>query len=253
MATVSFALARTPFIRRSLPSPRHISISAKRQYKEERSDFLSKFIASHRPPPESVNYFSSHEWSRKVLENKGYEIAPFFSRHHNAQTGENRLFGQTVNTTTAMPHLLSLRRKNLITPETRPRNQELQRDDAQATIKSTPPDAICLISLDHDLDAHPSIVHGGFQAVLFDEIMRFVILLHQDQICQPGPRDIHYTVKMSISYCAHVATPGDVLVRGWLTGREGRKWFTVAEIVDSGDNVLTTAESMWVTARPGRT
>lgn len=251
MAAFSSARARTPSIRISLPSLRRFSISTELRH-DERSDFFGKFITEHQPPQKTINYFSNLEWTRKVLENKNYEIVPFFSRHHNAQTGENRLFGQIVNTSTAIPHLLSLRPKNLITPSILLQNEKQQRDDAHQKISNTPPDAICLISLDHDLDAHPSIVHGGFQAVLFDEIMRFVILLHQDQVCQPGPRDIHYTVKMSISYCAHVTTPGDVLVRCWLTGREGRKWFTGAEIVDSGGNVLTMAESMWVTARHGR-
>lgn len=117
----------------------------------------------------------------------------------------------------------------------------------------TLPDVICLMSLDRDLDAHPSIVHGGFQAVLFDEVMRFVILLHQDLVCQPGPRDDHYTANMSISYCAPVMTPTNVVVRAWLTNREGRKWFTTAEIVDCTDSILTTAKSMWITVKPSCT
>lgn len=255
MATLCLFRTGAPLIRSplSLPSLRCFSNSASLRH-EERSDFFGKFISEHEPPQKTVNYFSSLEWSRIVLENEDYEAVPFFSRHHNAQTGENRLFGQTVNTSTAIPHLLSLRRKTLITPDALSQKKEQQRDNAQRTIKwSMPPDAMCFMSLGHDLDAHPSIVHGGFQPVLFDEIMRFVILLHQDHICQPGPRDIHYTVKMSISYCAHLATPSDVLIRSWLTGREGRKWFLAAEIVDSADHVLTTAESMWVTARPNRT
>lgn len=258
MATLCLFRTRTPLIQRSLSlrsSLRCFSISTSPR-DEERSDFLGKFIASHQPPLETINYFSSQEWTRKVLENEDYEAVPFFSRHHNAQTGENRLVGQTVNTNTAIPHLLSLRRRNLITPTALVQDTEQQRNDVQQggikTSTSASPDALFLVSLGHDLDAHPSIVHGGFQAVLFDEIMRFVILLHQDRICRPGPRDIHYTVRMSISYRAHVTTPSDVLVRAWLTGREGRKWFLVGEIVDSGENVLTAAESMWVTARPTR-
>lgn len=252
MAAFSLVRASPPFARLSQQTVRCLSLSAASR-QAEGSDFLGKFISEHQPPQTTVNYFSSVEWTRKVLENKEYEAVPFFSRYHNAQTNENRLFGVTVNTSTAMPHLLSLRRKNLIAPEalSRSTGPQSDRDGLERDIRTQlPPDVICLMSLHGDLDAHPSIVHGGFQAVLFDEIMRFVILLHQDRDCQPGPRDIHYTVKMSISYRAHVTTPGDVLVRSWLTGREGKKWFLVAEIVDSKENVLTAAESMWVTARP---
>lgn len=69
-------------------------------------------------------------------------------------------------------------------------------------------------------------------------------------ICDPAPSRSNLPTwtkryplygQMSIS-----CTPSDVLVRSWLTGQEVRKWFFVAEIVDSVDNVLTTAESMWV-------
>lgn len=252
MAAFSSFCAGIPFIRWSPLNRRPFTISAGLKHDKERSNFFGKFITEHQPPQKSIKYFSNLEFTRKVLENEDYGIVPFFSRYHNDQTGENRFFGRTVNTSTAIPHLLSLRRKNLITPNSLSQHKEQPWHDAQRRM-STLPDAICLMSLGRDLDAHPSIVHGGFQAVLFDEIMRFVILLHQDLVCQPGPRDVHYTANMSISYCAPVMTPTNVLVRSWLTNRDGRKWFTTAEIVDCANSLLTTAESMWVTAKPSRT
>lgn len=105
------------------------------------------------------------------------------------------------------------------------------------------------MSLGKGLDSHPSIVHGGFQAVIFDEIMRNLILLHNNNICEPGPRDLHFTVNMNISYVAPVNTPGIFLIRSKLLRREGRKWITKAEIVNSDDKILTSAESIWVTAK----
>ncbi|GES59384.1 tRNA(His) guanylyltransferase [Aspergillus terreus] len=54
---------------------------------------------------------------------------------------------------------------------------------------------------------------------------------------------------MSLCYHAPVFAPSDILLRSRLIRREGRKWFTEAEIVDGAGTVLTTAESMWVTAK----
>lgn len=174
-------------------------------------------------------------------------MVPFFPRYFNENTGENRFFGQTANTDTIIPHVLSLRLKDLTTPTTTT-SVAVEDKTARAELQAQP-DVICLMSLGKNLEEHPRIAHGGFLGVIFDEIMRFVILLHHHQSCAPGPRNKHYTINMSVFYHAPVFVPGDVLVRSRLIQREGRKWFTEAEIVDSAGGVLTSAESMWITAK----
>lgn len=236
--------------KRSFVSPvRSSSRYSKLRDSREASNFLTSFIAENQPPQSTVDHFRSLVWPREILENGNYEPIPFFSRHLNHDTGENRFFGQVVNTNTAIPHFLSLRRSELKTPDPVaktvvhfPTTDIIQRPGPE-------PDLLCLISLGRDLEAHPSIVHGGFQGVLFDEVMRFAILLHNDQICQPGPRKAHYTAQMAISYRQSMTVPGDILARSWVTGRSGRKWFATAEIVDSRNNVLTAGSSVWVTAK----
>lgn len=216
---------------------------------QETSDFLNHFIRANKPSQSTVDYFSSLDWTLEVLENDAYEMVPFFSRYGIEHTGENRFFARTVNTDTTVPHILALRLKDLETPESgisRPRYQSAQKEIANLAT----PEVVCLIALGEDLQAHPTIVHGGFQAVVFDEAMRLLILLHQNNICIPGPRDIHFTATMTISYSAPVIAPSNVLVRCRLVRREGRKWFTKGDIIDSAGKTLTSAESMWVTAKP---
>ncbi|OJJ78762.1 PaaI family thioesterase [Aspergillus glaucus CBS 516.65] len=215
----------------------------------DRSDFLGQFLESHQPSRAAVNYFSAIDWTRRVLDDRNYEAVPFFSRYLDEQTGENRFFSRTVNTPTTIPHILALRQKGLTTIDTAEPEPSIRLQCTPTPeIQNRRPGVICLMALGPELEAHPSIVHGGFQGVIFDEIMRFVILLHQHNIAHPGPRDIHYTTRMSISYRAPVITPSDVLVRSWLARREGRKWFAEAQIVDYNNKILTSAESMWVTA-----
>jgi acyl-coenzyme A thioesterase PaaI-like protein len=215
----------------------------------EQSDFLNHFIRAHKPSQSTLNYFSSLPWARNILRNDAYDVAPFFSRHCNEQTGENRFFAQTVNTDRTVPHILALQLKDLVTPKSMVPHLQDQPSTVQLT-NVIPPEVICLVAFGEDLQAHPSIVHGGFQAVIFDEVMRLLILLHQNNISKPGPRDIHFTATMSISYSAPVLAPSNALVRSHLVRREGRKWFTKGEIVNIDGRVLTSAESMWVTAKP---
>ncbi|KAL7626448.1 tRNA-His guanylyltransferase [Parahypoxylon ruwenzoriense] len=241
--------AMIPFSRRallSITSGRRISTLKMRNEAEQQSNFLETFIRDHKAPQPSVDYFSSIDWTRKHLENNAYEAIPFFSRYLNERTGENRFMAQTINSDTTLPHIVSLRLKDIKTPESStPPNDQVAASDAP----NPPPELICLMSLGSDLMSHPSIVHGGFQCVIFDEIIRLLILLHHNNVCNPGSRDTHYTVNMTTSYSAPVVAPSDILVRAWLKRREGRKWFAKAEILNSNGLLLTGAESMWVTAR----
>ncbi|CAG8367810.1 unnamed protein product [Penicillium salamii] len=177
---------------------------------------FSQLVKMHKPPQNTIDYFRSTPWTREILENNGYQIIPFFSRHLNEHTGENRFFAQTVNSKTTIPHLLALQLKDLKPPglDSRPCRFVSQNPAA-------PHSLICLVSLGRGLDSHPSIVHGGFQGVLFDEIMRNLILLNHNSTCESGRGDIHFTVNMNVSYASPVTTPGVFLLRSQLTKREG--------------------------------
>ncbi|CRL27730.1 Thioesterase superfamily [Penicillium camemberti] len=224
----------------------HLSTTATLENVVERSDFLEIFMKDQRPSPSAVDYFSSFLWTRKFVEDEAYKAIPFFSRYLNERTGENRFFAETVNSNTTISHLLALQLQDLDSPGLISHSGRPLNSPPDLT---TPHELICLMSLGKGLDSHPSIVHGGFQAVIFDEIMRNLILLHNNATSEPGPRDRHFTVNMNISYAAPVTTPGIFLVRSKLVRREGRTWFTKAEIVNSDDKILTSAESTWVTAK----
>jgi acyl-coenzyme A thioesterase PaaI-like protein len=215
---------------------------------DEQSNFLQHFIQNHKSPQSTLDYFASQPWASKILDDNAYESVPVWSRHINEQTGENRFFAKTVNTDTTVPHILALSLKDFKTPE--PTSALLKDEPAPTSLSNVAPHELnFLMALGEDLQAHPSIVHGGFQAIIFDEIMRLLILLHQNNICKPGPRDIHYTATMTVSYSAPVIASSNVLVRSRLIRREGRKWFTKGEIVNSEGQILASAESMWITAK----
>ena len=224
------------------------STSAKTNTMVQQAGFLEQFMRSRKPPQESIDYFSSVGWTRRIVEDKAYEIVPFWSRYMDSQTGENRFFASTVNTRVTIPHLLSMRLKHMPDAEAGP-NPRIADTGPDITQSTTKPEVKCLMSLGRALEAHPSIVHGGFQCVLIDEVTRFLILVHQNNVRDSGTRLSHYTVSMATSYFAPVITPGNVLVRSQLLEKQGRKWTVATDITDASGKVLTSAKSVWVTAR----
>ena len=233
----------------------------------EKSDFLEHFINSDVPPQAALDHFNSSRWTASYLQDPGYQLIPFFSRQINLTTGENLFFAQTINTPTTIPHVLASRSNALKTHSvkidlvesaqggatTKPfTNQPHERRSTKVSAAAQDTaEVLIFLHLGTGLDAHPSIIHGGLICVLFDEAFRLLILLHQNISVgvQPGPRDQHFTVQLNTSYRAPIFTPTDVLVKCWLVRREGRKWFTKAQIVSEAELVLTEAESVWVTAK----
>ncbi|KAK4154221.1 HotDog domain-containing protein [Chaetomidium leptoderma] len=217
---------------------------------QQQSNFLQDFFRKHQPPEAAVAHYSSIDWTRKILDNEMYTPMPFFPRFFNGLTGENRFLATIVNTDATIPHVLALRLKDLQTPEPHtPSASELETETVAGPASDRPFEVLCLMRLNPGLASHASVVHGGFQAVIFDEVMRLVVLLHYNNICRLGPKRKQVTAGMTISYARPVLCPSDVLAKGRLVRREGRKWFMEAEIVDSTGAVLTRADSVWVTAR----
>lgn len=200
------------------------------------SRFLTKFIEKYKPPPESIEYFLSIPWTRSILEAGTHRLIPFYSRYLEIN-GESRFWAETVNTKEGVPHVLGLCRNDLWPGE-----------ETTGADKSLP-EFISLMHLGQTLEAHPGIVNGGFQGVIFDEVMYCVILLHahKDGLCAQRPK--HYTLDLTTRFRAPVNVNTDVLVRANIVSRQDRKWTVEGEIVDSQGKVLTKGESHWLTAK----
>lgn len=215
-------------------SSRHFSASTTRRDTAQRSDFLEGFFTRQSPLPAATSYFSSLEWARKYLNDDRYEPIPLFGHHYDAPTDENRFLAKIASTPTTISHSLALR----------PKKPNLSPDPT-----CTAPEAMCLLSLGRDLASHPRIVHGGFQCIIFDEIMRLLVLLHDNKAEPPVSRRIHFTASMTTTFAAPLPAPSDVIARAWLTARQGRRWEMKADIVDSKGTTVSKAESTWVTSK----
>lgn len=216
------------------------------------ADFMTTFLDRNYPPTESIEYFKSVTWLGSHISSPHYKIIPTYSRHLKS-SGEDYFFSRTINTEATIPHMISLQLQNFVTPEpttgTSSTQQNFERHK-QKTVVPENPDMLMLLTLGKQgLDGHPSTIHGGVTCALMDESMGLLVMLHDNNIRGPGPRDSLYTANLNVSYRAPVPTPGDLLIKTWLVSRQGRKWFSKGQLVDKDGNVLAEADGLWVTAR----
>ncbi|KAI8326188.1 Thioesterase/thiol ester dehydrase-isomerase [Martensiomyces pterosporus] len=89
------------------------------------------------------------------------------------------------------------------------------------------------------LCGHPGIVHGGVQATLFDEITARPAFWNL-------PRNVALTATLKVNYRRPVHS-GQVLVfRTWLDKLDGRKAVVKAQLEDTKGNILSDAESLYI-------
>lgn len=212
-------------------------------------DFMTTFLDKHYPPQESIDYFKSVPWLDNWISSEHYHVIPTFSRHLKS-SGEDYFFSRTINTEATIPHFITIQKKNFITPEVTTRAPETPKTHTAQTAVPEQPDALALLSIGtQGLDGHPSVIHGGVTCAILDETMGLLVMLHDNNIRGPGPRDSLFTANLNVSYRAPVPTPAELLVKMWLVSRVGRKWFSKGQITDKDGKVLAEADGLWVTAR----
>ena len=214
----------------------------------EQMDFLSKFMTSNRVPEDARQHFAAVPWTNKYLSSPLYKAIPTFSRVLK-ESGEDYFFSRTISSPSTIPHLVTLQLKEYpFKPESAKGQLRQRTSHNEVTQVPENPDCVMLLELGRPgLDGHPSVIHGGMACAILDEMMGLCVMLHHQHV--EGPRDSLFTVSLNVTYRAPVPTPGDVLVRCWLVGREGRKFLSRGQIVDKDGNVMTEAEGMWVLAK----
>lgn len=213
---------------------------------------MRTFLSTHTPPKEAVEHFHTVPWLSKYLSSPKYKTIPTFSRHLKA-SGEDYYFSRTLNTPITIPHMVTLQLADFKTPDpvssdAKPANIPPPSGPRTPTIVPEYPDALTMISLGtRGVDGHPGLIHGGVTCALLDETMGLLIMLHDNNVRGPGPRDALFTANLNVSYRAPINTPGDYLIKMWLVKRQGRKWFSKGQITDKNGKVYAEGDGLWVT------
>lgn len=213
----------------------------------EQSDYIDRFITSHRVPEDGRKHFESIEWTNNFLTNPDYRAIPTFARVLKS-SGEDYFFSRTISSPSTIPYMITLQAADFHKISLSPKGT-LKGKSNPKDVTPVPkiPDCVTLMALGRPgLDGHPQVIHGGMACAILDETMGYCIMLHQHH---SGGRDSLFTVNLNINFRQPVPTPGEVFVRTWVVGREGRKWLSRGQICDKDGQVLTEAEGTWVVVK----
>ncbi|KAJ1663457.1 hypothetical protein IW140_005107 [Coemansia sp. RSA 1813] len=98
---------------------------------------------------------------------------------------------------------------------------------------------VILVHLGKSLCGHDGIIHGGVQATLLDEITARPAFWNL-------PRNIALTANLKINYLRPVMADQILVFRTQLVDVDGRKAKVAATLEDTSGNILTDAESLYI-------
>jgi acyl-coenzyme A thioesterase PaaI-like protein len=156
------------------------------------------------------------------------------------------LMGQTWNTPTTIPCLLSFYRT---------------RDpDAQDPTNGISTEVRRFYEFGPDLNAHPDLLHGGVISCILDSGLGGAVGIamgRQPQTLGSGKGMealTMYTVQLNVRYKAPVRTPGVVVVRAWVdrVEKDGRKVWAKGRVEGAEGLVHAEAEGLWVRGKEAK-
>ena len=212
-----------------------------------------------------MDHFSSlnNNWIASILSSPEYFPILTDSRVPKP-SGEDAYFGHTLATATTIPHVLTLRRRELTPPPssdgsgagtgTGPGTGAPIWPAPTAKPSSAPPvnppDVILLADLSAPgICGHPDTVHGGVAATLLDEVMSLAVGIHAGQTdavpTEANPRGKIYTAQLDVRYKKPLLVPAVAVVKARVVARQGRKFWVRAQIVQEERNEQADKHLEW--------
>lgn len=214
-----------------------------------------EFIQSTPPPPQTLNYFKSVDWTRLYVENSNYKAVAVLSRILKSNAGDT-YFARTVSSSSTIAHWLCLVLKNFHTvAESRtslPLEPAPSISSKSPATESVPerPDCIFLLQLGTDLNGFQNTIHGGVLCAILDESLSMCVEIHRQ--LTTDSRTMLYTARLDVNYRAPVISPACVAVKVWLQARQRRKWLMRGQVESIDGTILTEATGLWVSSQGSR-
>ncbi|KAJ5675780.1 Thioesterase superfamily [Penicillium macrosclerotiorum] len=197
----------------------------------------------------TIEHFRGHPWANSLICSADYTPVPTDSRRPKPTTGEDGYFSGTLATSSTIPHVLTLQRRELGTPQSSPPTWlPATKEDAAAAATPTPGANPADIIMIYDLGGsgiagHPSTVHGGIVATMIDEAMSLAVAAHASAPSSPpstdstdkNPRGKTFTVQLDVRYKKPVTTPALLVVRARVVARSGRKFWVRAQALQEDE------------------
>lgn len=165
-------------------------------------------------------------WCREMLSSAGTQIIsqPTAKNEYTDSRLSNSMFSRTLYTSSGIRAQINFRRPT---------------KEADAV---RPWEYCFLLSIGDGLDGKTGRAHGGFNALILDQITG-TIAAEVSGAFAPA------TATMTVDYKAPIDTPGIVLCRGWAVEIMGRKNWVKATIEDPSGKVFASAKALFVSPR----
>ena len=178
---------------------------------------------------ELLDHFISTEWCAQLLANSDYTVIDIPKRAA-ASNNEETLMTQTLSTDRTIRASLSLYKS--------PAD-----DDLSSACDTDVGEVYTLNSLGSGLNGNIDICHGGFVAILLDDVMA---LLGRHDVILGKP----VTVTLNIKFRRPVPTPSIVLCRARFTKFEGRKAWITGTVEDGMGTIYAVGEGLFIAPKP---
>lgn len=194
-----------------------------------------------------LEYFSSVEWTRKIIENHEYKPTAISFRENILGPREDTYFGATMKTPQTVSHWICLLHRKF------PNNVKGRTLTNGSFDLSLPPpsssiDCIFLIRLGTGLWGFRDTMHGGAICSILDQTMSLCAGAHRNTVPDVGGH-LH-TATLQVDFRRPILVPEIVLVECWLEYRDGRKWMIKGRIKDASGAILAESKGLWVLTKP---
>ncbi|KAK7966736.1 uncharacterized protein PG986_001013 [Apiospora aurea] len=195
-----------------------------------------------------VHYFKSIPWCAQHMRGSNLVVRPPSCRTIQP-SGENLLFGRTLNTAGTISALLEIFS-----------NKRAGGDGAAASASATPHnkddgssligEAKWLLALGQDVNGYPGMLHGGVVAAILDELIGGMVPINRERGLIPAGS--YFTAYLHTQYRRPVPTTSGALLgraRFVKVDLARGKVFAEATLEDGEGTVLASAEALFVRAR----
>lgn len=191
-----------------------------------------------------ISHFSSLPLAATTIGDSTFH--PVSASRHLTDNGRGHsLMAGTFNTTETIAHLLTF---------FRPPSKAALDPQSFTTADVNDAELRRFYTFGTGLNAHADLLHGGVIACILDSSMSNAAGFTMRSAF--GPAHTVFTVQLNVKYEKPVKTPGNLMIRAWVSKVEGggRKIWVKAE-VNSGENgeiYHARAEGLWLRAQTGK-
>lgn len=190
---------------------------------------------------DDVDFFYKADWSRKWLQDDRFSPIITSSRVPK-ENADDAFFSTTLQTPSTIPKWVLLVHERILS-----RDAESKPVAVGTSGSSSQPDVAVLMSLQQGLTGFEPTVHGGVLCAILDEVLGLCVEFHRHS--QTDAREELFTANLNIDFRRPLLTPGNAIVKSWVTSHEGRKWRLEGHIEDEAGHVCTEAKGLWISAK----